>query len=113
MTLVLKLATTPERRGPAMSNIFVILYLAYGIEHKCRVVVIVDYLSDDELLGLFRATTFYVNTSRAEGACLPLQQALACGRPAIAPAHTAMADYMDRSCRVRGRFAPGADALAP
>ena len=78
-----------------MSNTSVRLYLGYGIEHQCRVVVIVDYLSDDELLGLFRATTFYVNTSRAEGACLPLQQALACGRPAIAPAHTAMADYMD------------------
>ena len=82
-------------RVPPRRSTFVSMYQGYGIEHRCRVVVIADYLSDDELLGLFRATTFYVNTSRAEGACLPLQQALACGRPAIAPAHTAMADYMD------------------
>ena len=47
------------------------------------------------MAALFRATAFYVNTSRAEGACLPLQQALASGRPALAPLHTAMADYMD------------------
>ncbi len=42
-----------------------------------------------------RVTTFYVNTSKAEGACLPLQQSLAAGRPSIAPDHTAMADFMD------------------
>jgi glycosyltransferase involved in cell wall biosynthesis len=94
VTLVLKLATTPELEFH-MIGYLRSMYLASGVEHQCRVVVIADYLSDDELLGLFRATTFYVNTSRAEGACLPLQQALACGRPAIAPVHTAMADYMD------------------
>jgi glycosyltransferase involved in cell wall biosynthesis len=94
VTLVLKLATTPETEFYHVEYLRS-LCLGYGIEHRCRVVIIADYLSDDELLGLFRATTFYVNTSRAEGACLPLQQALACGRPAIAPAHTAMADYMD------------------
>jgi len=94
VTLVLKLATPPETEIPHVESLRN-LYLGYGIEHHCRVVVITDYLSDDELLGLFCATTFYVNTSRAEGACLPLQQALACGRPGIAPAHTAMADYMD------------------
>jgi glycosyltransferase involved in cell wall biosynthesis len=52
---------------------------------------------------LMRVTTFYVNTSRAEGACLPLQQSLAAGRPSIAPDHTAMADFMDD----RVGFVPG------
>ena len=80
VTLVLKLATTPETEVHHVEHLRHTC-LGYGIEHQCRVVVIADYLSDDELLGLFRATTFYVNTSRAEGACLPLQQALACGRP--------------------------------
>jgi glycosyltransferase involved in cell wall biosynthesis len=47
--------------------------------------------------GLMRATAYYVNTSHSEGACLPLQHALAGGRPAIAPRHTALADYMDHS----------------
>jgi glycosyltransferase involved in cell wall biosynthesis len=94
VTLVLKLASTPETQLLHAEHLRH-QCLGYGIEHQCRVVIIADYLSDDELLGLYQATTFYVNTSRAEGACLPLQQALACGRPAIAPAHTAMADYMD------------------
>ena len=94
VTLVLKLASTPEMEFHCIQY-FRNLYIGCGIEHQCRLVVITEYLSDEELLGLFRATTFYVNTSRAEGACLPLQQALACGRPAIAPAQTAMADYMD------------------
>src|SRR5262249_44623018 len=55
------------------------------------------FLDDDQMAALFRAATYYVNTSHAEGACLPLQRALAGGRPAIAPDHTAMADYLDGS----------------
>jgi glycosyltransferase involved in cell wall biosynthesis len=94
VTLVLKLATKPDWAYHHVAQLRQ-QCLQYGIEHQCRVVVIADYLSEDELLNLFRATTFYVNTSRAEGACLPLQQALACGRPAIAPAQTAMADFID------------------
>ena len=39
-------------------------------------VVITDFLTDEQMNDLFRATTYYVNASRAEGACLPLQQAL-------------------------------------
>src|SRR5207244_1779789 len=66
-----------------------------GLNHRARIVVITDYLSDAQLDDLFLATTYYVNTSHAEGACLPLMRALAGGRPAIAPNHTAMADYMD------------------
>ena len=42
---------------------------------------------------LARATTFYVTATHAEGACLPLQDYLAAGRPGIAPLHTALADY--------------------
>jgi glycosyltransferase involved in cell wall biosynthesis len=94
VTLVLKLATRAETEIPELAKLTSLLS-GLGIDYQCRIVVITEYLSDDELLELFRATTFYVNTSRAEGACLPLQQALASGRPAIAPAQTAMADYMD------------------
>jgi hypothetical protein len=44
---------------------------------------------------LAQATTFYLNASRAEGSCLPLQNLLAAGRPAVAPVHSGMADYFD------------------
>jgi len=46
-------------------------------------------------MELSRGSTYYINASRAEGACLPLQEFLAAGRPAISPNHTAMADYFD------------------
>ena len=93
-TLVIKLATNPVREHLEIS-IFREMYEDLGIEHKCRLVVITDFLTDAQMAELMRVTTFYVNTSRAEGACLPLQQSLAAGRPSIAPDHTAMADFMD------------------
>ena len=52
-----------------------------------------DYLSDAQMCELARGSTYYLNTSHAEGACLPLQDFLAAGRPGVAPAHTALADY--------------------
>ncbi len=93
-TLVIKLATNPAREHHEIT-ILREKYEKLGIDHKCRIVVITDFLTDDQMAELMRVTTFYVNTSKAEGACLPLQQSLAGGRPSIAPDHTAMADFMD------------------
>lgn len=70
-------------------------YQSLGISHRCRIVVITEFLSEEQMNELTRVATYYVNASHAEGACLPLMRALAAGRPAIAPNHTAMADYMD------------------
>ena len=95
VTLVIKLATNPAREHHEI-NLFRHMYHSLGIHHhKCRLVVITDFLTDPQMADLMRVTTCYVNTSRAEGACLPLQQSLAAGRPSIAPDHTAMADFMD------------------
>jgi glycosyltransferase involved in cell wall biosynthesis len=94
VTLVIKLATNPSREHHEV-NIFRHMYHSLHIQHKCRLVLITDFLTDEQMSELMRVTTFYVNTSRAEGACLPLQQSLAAGRPSIAPDHTAMADFMD------------------
>jgi glycosyltransferase involved in cell wall biosynthesis len=62
---------------------------------QCRVLVLPGFLADDEYDQLIRATTYYVNGSNAEGLCMPLMEFMTCGKPAIAPAHTAMADYID------------------
>jgi glycosyltransferase involved in cell wall biosynthesis len=68
---------------------------------KCRVVVLQGYLEDPEYEELIAATTYYVNSSNCEGMCRPLMEFMAYGRPAIAPAHTAAADYIsDRSAFV-------------
>jgi hypothetical protein len=95
VTLVLKLVTSASREFFEVQELGQ-LYGRIGTDHACRVVVVTDYLTDSQMLELLRVTTFYVNASRAEGACLPLQQALAAGRPGLAPVHTAMDDYLDQ-----------------
>ena len=93
-TLVLKLATGPRREAHELALLRGI-HGALGIRHDCRVVVIADYLEPEAFDALGRATAFYVQSSHAEGACLPLRAALAGGRPGISPRHTAMLDYFD------------------
>ncbi len=65
---------------------------------SCRVVAIGGWLADDALEALVRATDIVVNASHGEGLCLPLMEFMSAGRPAIAPTHTAMADYVTAEC---------------
>lgn len=88
-TLVLKLIGRNSRRA----NAILARYRDMNLTHRCRVVIVTDYLSDAEMLELTRASTYYVTSTRAEGNCLPLMNFLAAGRPAITPSHTAIADY--------------------
>ncbi len=61
----------------------------------CRVVVMHGFLDDQAYTELVQASHWVVNASKAEGLCLPLLEFMCAGRPAVAPAHTAMADYID------------------
>lgn len=90
-TLVLKLIVS----YPAPVREVLVFYNQLGLAHRARIVLVTEYLSDAQMCELVRASTFYLNASRAEGACLPLQDHLAAGRPGIAPANSAMADYFD------------------
>jgi glycosyltransferase involved in cell wall biosynthesis len=93
-TLVMKLVLCPELAAQALTNM-IQYYQGLGLRHRCRLVFVNSYLSDELMVGLARGSTYYLNTSRAEGSCLPLQNFLAAGRPGVAPAHTGMADYLD------------------
>lgn len=62
---------------------------------SCRVVVLHGFLEDDQYQAMVAATDYYVNASSCEGLCLPLMEFLSAGKPALAPRHTAMADYLD------------------
>jgi hypothetical protein len=64
---------------------------------RCRVVALHGYLEEKEYERLIAATSYYVNVSACEGLCLPLMEFMSCGKPAIAPSHTAMEDYIDES----------------
>lgn len=63
---------------------------------KCRIMAVHGYLSTQELHDLVEITDFFVNTSLAEGQCLPLLEFMAEGVPAISPDHTAMATYINK-----------------
>jgi len=93
-TLVLKLAVSKTMAREGLHNVLS-FYQRLRIRHRAKLAVIANYLSDEQMFELARASAFYLNTSRAEGACLPVQDYLAAGRPAVAPAHTAMAEYVD------------------
>jgi glycosyltransferase involved in cell wall biosynthesis len=93
-TLVVKMVVCPHLTPPAVNGM-VHYYQTLGIRHRCKLIFVPTYLSDAQMVQLAQASTFYVNSAKAEGACLPLQDYLAAGRPGIAPRHTAMLDYFD------------------
>jgi glycosyltransferase involved in cell wall biosynthesis len=64
---------------------------------KCRIIALHGYLDEAEYEKLIASTSFYVNAARCEGLCLPLMEFMSCGKPAIAPCHTSLADYVEES----------------
>ncbi len=89
-TLVLKLtqAGLDEALAP-------ILRFVGGLgDFACRIVLVHGLLSDEAYAALIDATSYAVNTSVGEGQCMPLVEYMTCGRPAVAPTHTAMLDYI-------------------
>lgn len=64
-------------------------------EFRCRVLLVHGYLEDADYQALMTATSYVVNASFGEGQCLPLMEFLSCGKPAIAPVHSGMSDYID------------------
>lgn len=77
---------------------------------KCRIVLINGLLSNEAYSALIDATTYAVNTSLAEGQCLPLTEYMSAGRPSVAPSHSAMRDYVapDNSFVVKSEVRPAA-----
>ncbi|MEO1085134.1 MAG: glycosyltransferase, partial [Acidobacteriota bacterium] len=64
---------------------------------RCRIVLLDGFLEGETYRRLIQAATYGVNASHGEGQCLPLMEGLSGGRPAVAPAHTGMADYVEAS----------------
>ncbi|MDX2275815.1 MAG: hypothetical protein NW206_10230 [Hyphomonadaceae bacterium] len=61
---------------------------------ECKVVIVHGMLSNAAYLQLINSSSYAVNASYGEGQCLPLMEYMSAGRPAVAPAHTAMLDYV-------------------
>jgi glycosyltransferase involved in cell wall biosynthesis len=60
----------------------------------CNIILVHGLLSSDAYRMLIDATSYAVNASYGEGQCLPLMEYMSCGRPSVAPAHSAMRDYI-------------------
>jgi hypothetical protein len=94
-TLVLRIVSRDTER-PGYLGGFLNYYRRFAsFPHRCRIVLLSEELSDEQMLQLAGCTTFYVNATTAEGACLPIQEMMAASRPALSPIHTAMRDYLD------------------
>ena len=90
-TLVVKFIT----QSPSSVARIVNYYRGRDIPHRCKLAFVCDFLSDEQMHKLAEASTYYLQTTRAEGNCLPLMNYLAAGRPGISPAHSAIGDYFD------------------
>lgn len=88
-TLVLKLITS---RATSIER-YIHQFESMGIPQRCKIVFVYGFLDHDEMLQLAQASTFYYQTTRAEGNCLPLMNYLGAGRPGISPDHSAIGDY--------------------
>lgn len=93
-TLVLKLVLPAGLRASGLQLVLE-CYDRFNLAHRCKLAVVTDYLSDRQMVDLARWSTYYVTATRAEGACLPVQDFLAAGRPVISPCHSALSDYLD------------------
>jgi glycosyltransferase involved in cell wall biosynthesis len=93
-TLVLKLTHHDGTWGMAL----MLKHLARLAPFRCRVVLIHGFLAAADYANMFAATTYTVNSSHGEGQCLPLMEAMSAGKPAVAPPHTGMADYLTPAC---------------
>jgi hypothetical protein len=70
-------------------------WLAAQPPFACRVLAMRGSLEEVDYDTLIAASHWYASACNAEGLCLPMQDFLAAGRPAIAPAHTALVDHLD------------------
>ena len=62
---------------------------------RCRVILLHGFIDEQAYSQLLRQSHYAVNASYGEGQCLPLMEYLSCGKPAVAPCHSALADYID------------------
>jgi 2-polyprenyl-3-methyl-5-hydroxy-6-metoxy-1,4-benzoquinol methylase/glycosyltransferase involved in cell wall biosynthesis len=104
-TLILKLTHSDLITGAQP----VLEHIAKFGRFACRIVLLHGMLSDEGYARLLDASSFAVNASQGEGQCLPLMEFMSAGRPAIAPAHSAMLDYIapDNAFIVATDIAPG------
>lgn len=91
---------------------------APGIEAPQRGDVVIlpfDSYTDAQMASLYRSVDVVVQPYRAEGFCLPILEAMACGVPVVYPAHGPAPEYVPDGagiCVPSARGQPDVEALA-
>ena len=93
-TLVIRLSCPADREEHDLNQLDGMIR-GPRLGQRCRVVAVTDRLSFDGKTALLQATSFYVEARRSSGGSASLVEALAAGRPAIAPGHSGYADWVD------------------
>ncbi|MDO5690950.1 MAG: glycosyltransferase [Pseudomonadota bacterium] len=73
----------------------VLRFLYFLQPYACRIVLIHGYLDDAAYEALQRNVHYVATTTRAEGQCLPLMELMSMGKPALAPRHSSLSDYVN------------------
>jgi glycosyltransferase involved in cell wall biosynthesis len=93
-TLVLKLTHFDGTSGLVM-----MMRLLYRLApFACRVVLMHGFLPEEDYAALVGVTAYVVNSAHGEGQCLPVMEFMSAGKPAVAPAHSGMSDYITPDC---------------
>lgn len=82
----------------SINNLYDMIHYRFAGESELvsdNVVFISKRLSDEQMTALYEYADFYFCTSRAEGQCLPLIEAMAHGCVPVSTSNTAMSDYID------------------
>ncbi len=93
-TLVMKLAVPEGQAGLLLTEVLN-YYKRFRRRHRCKLMFVTRYLTDEQMRELMHGTTYYLSASHAAASCQPLVGALAAGRPGVAPIHSGFGDYFD------------------
>ena len=72
-----------------------VIELGYDPEHIPHIIVIDDFISDEQMPGLYRSADCFVLPTRGEGWGIPYMEAMASGLPTIATNWSSHLDFMN------------------
>ena len=92
--------------------------LRWHARKRTDIVIIDEYISQDQVAGLMSSADAYVSLHRSEGLGLTMAEAMLLGKPVIATNYSGNIDFMNEENSLlipwkRSKVGPGADSYSP